>query len=570
MIHSKLVSKILGSLLIFLSVSAFCQTVPLANFSISPNPICSGSANVVQISDHSSGSPTSWSYVINSAGPGPGGSTTLTVQNPTLIFNGQGTYTVTLITTNASGASIPYTQTLSVLPSPNAQINPGNQTSCLGGNPLSIAVLAGGPGSNGNTYLWSTSATSSSISVSPSVTTTYSCVITATNGCSVERTAIVNISQPTIVINSNPANICPGTSSTLTATGTNPGPFTYSWSTSATTRTISTNLAAVYDVTVTNGNGCTATQSYTLGTSTTLSLTATSNPSVLCAGNTATLRVTGASSYSWNTGATSPNMTVNPTSQASYTVMGQTGTCTGTTSITLNVSLTPTLVITTSNASVCSGNSTTLSANGATSYTWLPSTFSSSTTVTPLQNTTYTVRGNNVGCPNRTATISISVLPNPNVSISSSSSLSCAGEVVAIAASGASNYTWSTGINTAILIVTPTVTSTYSVTASDLNNCYNSATIVQNVSDCVGITQLDKDVHSLKIYPNPSEGRLTITSTSNMEINIYDLNGRLVKTIVLSEGNNKTYFITDLSKGLYYVYGKNEDELVKQKILILN
>ncbi len=568
MVRKNLLSFFAGSLLIFLSQAAAAQ-VPQAGFSFSPNPVCSGTANVVQITDNSTGSPTSWTYVVTAGGPGPGGSNTLTAQNPTLTFNGQGIYTITLIAANASGASVPSTQTVQVFASPNAQINPANLSNCPGGNPLTMSVIAGGgPGGASNTYQWSTGATTSSISVSPSVTTTYSCIITSTNGCSTERTATVTISQPTISIASNPVNICPGTSSTLTATGTAPGPFTYVWSTSALTRTVSTNLSGVYTVTVTNSNGCTASQSYTLGTSTTLSLTASSTPSVLCAGNTATLHVTGAASYTWDTGVATPNASVNPTSATTYTVVGQIGTCTGTASVLLNVNVTPTLIVNASNSVICAGGSVTLNASGASTYTWLPSTISQSTMVSPSVSTTYTVRGNNAGCPNRTATVSISVSPNPAISISSSSSLTCAGEVVALASAGAATYTWSAGGNNAILIVTPTVTTTYTVTGSNQSNCHASASITQSVAACLGLNQQNQNSALLEVYPNPNQGVVNIKSNSDVSLSLFNQQGQFIKSISLNTSNGRIIVLTELVKGMYYISGIIGNEPVKQKIIV--
>jgi hypothetical protein len=47
-----------------------------------------------------------------------------------------------------------------------------------------------------------------------------------------------------------------------------------------------------------------------------------SQPSVMCSGQSATLSASGASSYSWNTGSTSPSIVVSPTTTTTYTVLG--------------------------------------------------------------------------------------------------------------------------------------------------------------------------------------------------------------------------------------------------------
>lgn len=558
----KTILSAISALSLALTTGAFAQ-VPVANFSINPNPVCTGA--VVQITDLSTGSPASWSYTLSQGGPGIGPPQLSTSQNPTVAYNNPGTYTISLIATNASGASALINHTISVLASPNAFLNPANQTSCVGGNPITLNVNSNGT----NTYSWSTGASTQSISVSPSVTTNYTCVVTGTNGCYAARTATVIISQPTINIGSVPASICPGSSSTLTATGSNPGPWTYTWSTSAATRTISTNVAGVYNVTVTNSNGCSGVQSYTLGTSSVLSLTANSTPTALCAGNTATLHVTGASSYTWSNGASTANQTVNPTSSITYTVSGVLGACSGTAAITLNVSVTPTITISSSSSSVCSGNAINLAANGATNYTWTPSGITTaSISVTPSVSSTYTVRGSNPGCPIRTSTISVSVVPSPTVSISSSASLICAGEDLAISASGAASYSWNNGSSNAIILVNPTVTTTYSVIGTAANGCTNTAQIIQNVNACTGISTQLNQPSQVSIFPNPNNGNFTLKTAETMNIRVLNQTGQLIKETSLNENNGYQVNINDLSTGIYFVIGQNTSGIIKQKIVV--
>jgi hypothetical protein len=564
----------LNLFLLLTAISGFTLAqVPTANFIISPNPVCSGSTNVVQITDNSSGSPNSWSYTVQAGGAGPGGAPTiLTSQNPTLSFNFQGTYTITLVATNSSGASLPVSYTLLVLPSPNSNINPATQTTCIGSNPVNISVtIGGGPGGGGvNSYSWSTGSTASLISVSPSVSTTYSCLITATNGCSVLRTANITIAAASVSITSNPINICPGTSSTLTASGSAPGPFTYTWSNSITTRTLSTALAGVYDVTVTNSNGCSAIQSYTLGTSTTLSLTATSTPSVLCAGNTATVRVTGAATYTWSTGAVTANASVNPIANTTYTVQGVIGICSGTAAITISVNMTPTLLIGSSSVSLCAGESATLNASGANTYTWLPSTISESLVITPSAGSSYTVRGNNPGCPNRTATISILVIASPTLVLSTSSNVICAGEYVAIAASGADNYFWSNGSNSALLLVSPSVSTTYSVTGYyNQNSCGTKASILQIVNACTGINADANSMEFFTVYPNPVSDGVTISSDLTLKVTLVNYSGQVIKKFELNEWNHYSYRLDDLSEGIYFVNAQNSERNLIKKIVVL-
>ncbi len=557
--------------LITLCVGSYAQTVPVAGFSISPNPVCVG--QVIQITDGSTNLPNAWSYTIRPVGigPGPGAPTVVTVQNPTVVFPNPGTFSISLFATNGAGSSTVYTQTISVLQSPNVNITPANPSSCAGGAPVNITVsTGGGPGGGTLTYSWSTGATTNTVSVSPSVTTVYTCIITSTTGCSSIRTSTVTIGTPTITVNSVPANICPGSSSTLTATGSGPVPITYTWSTGSNMGTITTSVPGVYTASLTNGQGCVGIQSYTLGTSTTLSLTVASTPSILCAGNTATLNVSGASSYTWSNNSNSVNPTVNPTSTSTYTVSGAIGTCTGSAVLTLSVNSIPTINIASTANSVCAGTTVTLTASGATTYTWLPSNVNTtSITATPSSNVTYTARGINPGCPARNASITINVLPSPNISVSSSASMACVGDVVALAASGSANsYSWSNGSSSAIIIITASVTTTYTVTGLNTNNCSAKAVITQSVTDCTGLSNNGVSGNMLSVFPNPSNGVVNLISPINLTLSLLDLTGRCLINIHLTADMPSEINTANLPAGIYYFTTTN-NQVLKQKLVIL-
>lgn len=554
--------------IVFLLLSTLSKAqVPVANFTLSPSPICSGSVNVVQINDLSTNSPTSWSYTIAQGGGGPGGNTsTLSAQNPTVSFNNQGTYSITLIAGNSSGNSSPVTYTIRVLPSPNAAINPGTQTICPGSSPVNLTIMSAGPTASTNTYAWSTGATTSSISVSPTATSIYTCVITSTNGCSSTRTSTVVVSQPIVTLNSVPASICPGSSSTITAVANVPGSWQYSWSSGATTNSISTNTSGVYSATMSDGNGCVGTASLNLGTSTTLLLNATTNPSAICTGSSAIVSVVGATSYTWSNGQTNPSIIVTPTVTTTYSVVGEVGTCTGTTSIQLTVSQLPTVTVNSSSSSVCAGDAIQLTASGAATYTWLPSqTLSPSISVMPITNTTYTVRAANPGCPARNATISVNVFALPVINISSSSSLVCAGEAVALAASGAISYAWNTGVTAGVMIVSPTTTNSYTVVGTNANGCKNQANITQQVSECTSISQdLGDNKLNFRVHPNPSSGTFYLETEIGNVVVVINTLGKVIKKLQV-DSREFEINLKDEPSGIYFirVNGSEGDKTTK-------
>ena len=160
--------------------------------------------------------------------------------------------------------------------------------------------------------------------------------------------------------------------------------------------------------------------------------------------------------------------------------------CTATTTVNVTVNSLPTISVLASPASICIGESTTISATGALTYSWTPDTGLSATagniiTAEPLTTTNYTITGTDVnGCSNST-NIDITVKALPNISITPASALICTSIGTALTASGATSYSWSpsTGLSTttgATVTASPNVDSTYTVTGTT-NGCSNTETV---------------------------------------------------------------------------------------------
>ena len=119
-----------------------------------------------------------------------------------------------------------------------------------------------------------------------------------------------------------------------------------------------------------------------------------------------------------------------------------------------------------------------LSVSGANTYSWSHSASSGVTkTVTPTTSTTYSVTGTDSNTCSNTATISVTVNPLPIISVSATMDTICYGDITSLNAIGANSYQWNTGQNTASFTVSPTSTTIYSVTGTDINNCSNTASI---------------------------------------------------------------------------------------------
>lgn len=229
-------------------------------------------------------------------------------------------------------------------------------------------------------------------------------------------------------------------------------------------------------------------------TSSSSSITVSSSNSVICSGTTVTLTLNGANSYTWSTGVVNSNILVTPSVTTSYSVTADLSACLGTTltsAITVSVVSTPTISISASSSTICSGQTTSLTVNGANTFTWLPSSSLSASSgsvvsANPLSTTNYTVIGSSNSCTNSAIT-TISVLPTPTL-ISNPNSNICQGinSSVTLTVSGANTYSWinsstlssSTGSN---VVASPSVTTTYTVTGI-IASCTNTSVITVSVS----------------------------------------------------------------------------------------
>jgi hypothetical protein len=197
----------------------------------------------------------------------------------------------------------------------------------------------------------------------------------------------------------------------------------------------------------------------------------------ICAGTSTQLSASGANAYSWDNGlGAGANKTVSPTTTTTYTVTGSNGLgCEVSESITINVIASPTVTASANQTVICAGDVVELSAGGASSYSWNNGLGAGATqTVSPTVSTIYTVTGTNGANCSSTANVTITVNAFPVVTINASVLTICEGTTVALAASGATSYSWTptTGLSAgtgAAINASPTTTTTYTVEGT--NNC---------------------------------------------------------------------------------------------------
>ncbi|MBS1652904.1 MAG: T9SS type A sorting domain-containing protein [Bacteroidetes bacterium] len=152
-----------------------------------------------------------------------------------------------------------------------------------------------------------------------------------------DRIRKVTCVSPTVIINSTKNSVCLGDTLTLSSSGAS----SYTWTGGITSGVSFTpTTTQTYTVTGLANNGCKARTTKTITVNPLPTLSAITNNTLLCTGQTASLSVTGASTYTWSTNENTSTIVVSPTVQTTYTVDGtDSNGCSNLTTITQSVSL---------------------------------------------------------------------------------------------------------------------------------------------------------------------------------------------------------------------------------------
>ncbi len=373
------------------------------------------------------------------------------------------------------------------------------------------------------------------------------------------------------------------------STSASNSPISYSWSVTPSAGVlIGTPNASVTSISFPNSNAtytvsCSAMNGSGISTPVKFVVTVFETPTVTFSGNNSfcqgsstnisasstLLSASSTISYFWSPGTglnttLGPNVIANPSVPTTYTVTGTVGFCSNFSLITITPKANPTITTVVSSNPVCSGNSISMAGLGANSYNWSGGVING-VLFTPTVSGTYTVIGLAAnGCTN-SAMQTLTVVPYPIVTVSTNSAVICKGLSATLTLSGtASSYSLNLISSPTSVIVSPTITTTYTVTGSNAQGCITSATITQSVSSCAGIHNPTAPlVNGLSVYPNPSSDYLNLRSGKDETVSIINELGQLVRSIELSADTETT--ISGLANGMYYVISSNS----KFKITVL-
>lgn len=196
-------------------------------------------------------------------------------------------------------------------------------------------------------------------------------------------------------------------------------------------------------------------------------------------------------------------------------------------------------------------------------------------TDTVCQNVPYSYNGTSiatdqVGRVSRTVSLSdglhcllLDVLPQPEVTILASDETVVSGDVLYLAATGASSYLWDFGDTNAMVAVRPTFDTVFTVEGFR-GGCSSSAQYSVSVEDGgVSISKVDADV---TLYPNPAHDVLNVSVPDLKSITIYDAMGRVVQCHRVS-GSTIAVNLKALVPGIYVIGVETSEGISLRKVV---
>jgi len=479
--------------LMFINMQA---QVPVVSPISGQSAVCANSAITVFYSTSATNSPIyfTWWYVSSTYSATL--SSTSNVAGATFYGINQ-TYTLYCTATNASGTSATQQYVVSVFETPNITFS-GSNTFCQGSSTSISASSTIFAASSTVSYNWApnyglNTTSGPDVIANPSVPTNYT--VTAINGvCS--NTAQINVT-PFELMNvtfSGATTFCQGSSTSISASTTILGGSS----------TISYNWAPSIGLNTTYG----------------------------------------------------PNVIAAPNVQTTYTVIAYlNGSC----SISNQITITPNgfspspITALASNTNICLGDSITLIASGASTYTWSNG-IPNGASFTPYYSNTYYVSGtDNNGCTG-SSSVSVNVNQSAYFYVYSLNNPIQTGQSATLTINGSSGSTYyMDGVPTNTdIVISPTVTTTYTFTSVNSSGCSYTYIYTQYVGFVLGVENLQTLQDYILVYPNPSDKIFNIKSSNEETIYILNQLGETVKEIKLLPETEQQ--VSDLSSGIYIIH----------------
>jgi gliding motility-associated-like protein len=281
---------------------------------------------------------------------------------------------------------------------------------------------------------------------------------------------------------------------------------------------------------------------------------AVGSDTAVCIGNAANLSATATGgiapfTYTWNNGAGSGNpVAVNPIATTTYVVtVSDHCASTATDNITVTVDPMPVVSAIAMPVSVCNGQTSSLTASGASTFTWMPGNLSgSSINISPALTTTYTVTGSTNGGCSGTAIVTLTV-NNISLAVSATpencgNSDGTASAIATGSCAGSYDYAWNSLPSQTTATAENLPAGNYIVTVS-CNGCSNTATVT--VNEAPGL--------NADFMADPMA-----TSITNPNINFIDITSGNVDQWWWNLGDGTTEILSEFN----HTYGQTGNYLV--------
>ena len=414
----------------------------------------------------------------------PSGAGTLGTYTVIGTTNGTGPFTVTpaastiysVTGTNSLGCISSNTVNSSVTVYTLPVISVNNSTMCVG---KSATLTPSGAGTSG-TYTMGALNGAGPFTVSPATSTNYTVAGASSLGCISSNTVTSSVTVFTLpIISVSNGTLCAGSTYSIIPSGA--ANYTMTGPVSGTVFPVSPPASISYTIAGASNAGCVSASPATANLTVYALPSLSVNTGTMCFGKSFTLNPSGAANYTIqpNNIFTSAPVIVSPTNTTVYTITGASSVgCLSAFPATSTVGVIALPVVSSTNGTICFGNIFTTTVTGASSYTYvgISSSITSigSITLSPPATANYSVYGTSpVGCVSTLPSLmTLTVNPLPLVSIANVTFTNeiCNGATATLNVTGANSYNWGTSTNS-FIIVSPSVSTTYSVTGTDLNNC---------------------------------------------------------------------------------------------------
>lgn len=429
-------------------------------------------------------------------------------------------------------------------------------------------------------YLWSPGgATTPSIVVSPSSTTTYSCIVEGVCGYKQTLTYTVDVNQLPTFTTASTSSVCSGIALNIPLTSNITS--NYSWIATNNTNTTGESLTTQNTNTITNTiiNGTTSTQNITytvtptaistgcVGPASTITVAVnpipamtSSSSATICNGDALNIPLSSniASSFTWvatnNPSTTGESTTNQTTSTINNTIANSTssvqtvnysvfptstvGSCVGSTqSVTVTVNPSPTMTSAAS-AAICTGATLNLglTSNMASSYSWVAAsngnvsgestsaqpgstinnTLTNATTSPEIVVYTVTPTATLGTCLGTDQTVNVTVNPSPTMTNGTTATI-CSGATLSIGLSSnvAANYSWIATSNTNITGESLSAQSSNLINNTLINTTATPQTVTYTVTPTSTVGSCTGTPQTITVSVNPSP---TMTSSNTAAI----------------------------------------------------